>query len=93
MLCYYSFLKRRLVIELETLQEQLINVRKAIKKAELSQSYKIDNKELIRANLKTLYAREKELLQKIKTYGANYIEGLGKSKSKAFQSVGVNIVW
>jgi FixJ family two-component response regulator len=74
-----------------TLQEQLVNVRKAITKAETVQSYKINNREAVRANLETLYKREKELLKKIARYGADYIEGTKKSTRTPFKMVGANV--
>jgi len=74
-----------------TLQDRLISVREAIEKAQKAQSYKINDREAIRANLETLYKREKELLRKIAIYGPDYIEGTKKTKRKAFMMVGANV--
>ncbi|SFV54962.1 hypothetical protein MNB_SV-12-38 [hydrothermal vent metagenome] len=64
-----------------TLAQRLVNVRKAIDKAENAQSYKIDNRETHRANLTVLYKREATLLEKIAQYGNDYIEGANSSSA------------
>ncbi|HIP30840.1 MAG TPA: hypothetical protein EYG94_00040 [Campylobacterales bacterium] len=74
-----------------TLGDRLVNVRRAIDKAELSQSYKVNNRETERAKLETLYLREKELLAKISKHGADYVEGAKKSTRTTFKMVGTNV--
>ena len=75
----------------QTLGDRLINVRRAIDKAETAQSYKVNNREAERANLTTLYEREKNLLLKISKYGADHVEGAKKSTRTAFKMVGTNV--
>jgi len=74
-----------------TLGDRLVSVRRAIEKAEKAQSYKVNNREAERANLTTLYEREKTLLNKISKYGADHIEGAKKSTRTAFRMVGTNV--
>jgi len=74
-----------------TLSQQLVEVRSAISKAQKAQSYKINDREAVRANLETLYRREKELLAKIARYGADYIEGTKKTTRTPFKMVGANV--
>lgn len=52
--------------EVETLKEQLVNVRAAIAAIETgAQAYKIENRSITRADLATLYARETSLKSEI----------------------------
>jgi len=74
-----------------TLAKRLINVRRAIDKAETAQSYKVNNREAERANLATLYAREQQLLKKISKYGTDYVEGAKKSTRTPFKMVGTDV--
>ena len=74
-----------------TLGDRLVSVRRAIDKAQTAQSYKVNNREAERANLNTLYEREKELLKKISKYGLDHIEGAKKSTRTAFRMVGANV--
>ena len=48
-----------------SLGDRLVNVRRAIDKAENAQSYKISDREATRANIDSLYTKEAELLKKI----------------------------
>lgn len=74
-----------------TFGQRLVNVRRAIDKAETAQSYKVNNREAERANLATLYAREKELLKQISKYGTDYVEGAKKSTRTPFKMVGTDV--
>ena len=74
-----------------TLGDRLVNVRRAIDKAENAQSYKISDREAIRANIDSLYIKEAELLKKIAKYGRDYIEGSKKSTRTPFKMVGTNV--
>lgn len=59
----------------KTLGQQLDAVQTAITAVESSQSYKLDGRELTRADLSTLYKREDDLISKIENYGRDYIPG------------------
>lgn len=58
-----------------TLGQQLESVQNAIEAVLSSQSYKMNGKELTRADLDMLQAREDRLESKINRYGSDYIPG------------------
>lgn len=59
----------------KTLLEQLESVQDAIEAVLSSQSYKLNGRELTRADLDLLQAREERLEAKIRRYGSDYIPG------------------
>ncbi len=59
----------------KTLGEQLEEVQNAISAVLTSQSYKMNGRELTRADLSALEMREDRLLGLIDKYGAEYIPG------------------
>jgi len=59
----------------KTLGEQLESVQNAIEAVLSSQSYKLDGREMTRADLEVLYAREDRLEAKIDKHGRDYIPG------------------
>lgn len=59
----------------KTLLQQLESVQNAIDAVLSSQSYKMDGRELTRADLDVLYSREDRLEAKINRYGPDYIPG------------------
>jgi len=56
----------------KTLLEQLESVQNAIEAVLSSQSYKLNGREMTRADLGMLQAREERLESKIRRYGPNY---------------------
>jgi len=56
----------------KTLLEQLTSVQNAIEAVLSSQSYKMNGREMTRADLDMLQAREDRLEEKIRRYGPNY---------------------
>jgi len=81
-------LKRKVMVK--TLGQQLEAVQTAIEAVETSQSYKIDGKELTRANLKDLYNRENNLISKIDILGSSYIPGQNQKPMKMYAPVQFN---
>lgn len=63
----------------KTLGEQLSAVQNAIEAVLTSQSYKLGGREMTRADLEVLYAREDRLEAKIEKYGCDYIPGQNKT--------------
>jgi len=59
----------------KTLLQQLESVQTAIEAVLSSQSYKFGGRELTRADLDVLYAREDRLEAKINRYGPDHIPG------------------
>jgi len=59
----------------KTLGQKLDDVQAAIEAVEGSQSYKMNGREMTRADLSTLYKREDHLEHKIETLGRNYVPG------------------
>lgn len=66
----------------KTLLQQLESVQTAIEAVLSSQSYKLNGRELTRADLDVLYSREDRLEAKINRYGPDYIPGQNVSVRK-----------
>ena len=62
---------------MDTLKTKLQRVQKAIAKLEEGavSSYEIEGRKITYNNIATLYKREKELIEQIEKYGADYIPG------------------
>ena len=71
---------------LETLRDKLIRVQQAIQKLESGavHSYEIEGRKITYNNISHLYNRERELIEQIKIYGADFVPG---SNSKANKRV------
>ena len=70
----------------QTLGEQLIDIQTNLEAARKSTAYKMGDRELQRSY--SLLLQEKEsILNKIDTYGSNYIEGQSSTPKKAFSHV------
>lgn len=70
----------------QTLGQQLDEVQTALSAARQAISYKKGDNEVHRSYIQ-LQAEKKELLSKIETYGANYIEGQSTTPKKASANV------
>jgi len=62
--------------------EQLDEVQEAITAVLTSQSYKMNGRELTRADLSALEMREDRLISQVEKYGADYIVGVSKQTMK-----------
>jgi hypothetical protein len=68
----------------KTLLEQLESVQAAIEAVLSSQSYKLNGREMTRADLDMLQAREERLEAKIYKYGPNYLIDANIKPRKGF---------